>query len=103
MSARNDAKTRSNNNLQAAYASAVYNKRLASHERCHWRCQKKSRVGNILRFSPPAERVGPRASTFNRVSTIKRSLRLYGRGRGGIDSARRYGVNSNLKRPQLES
>jgi len=77
------------NNLQGSYASAVYNKRLASHERCHWGCQKKSRVGNILGFSPPAERVGPRVSTFNRAS-------------GGVDSARRYGVSSNLKRPQLE-
>ena len=103
MSARNDARTRSNNNLQTAYASAVYYQRLASHESCHWRCQKKSRVGNILRFSPPAERVGPRASTFISVSAIKRGLRLYGRGRGGIDSARRYGVSSNLKRPELES
>jgi hypothetical protein len=102
MSARNDARTRSNNNLQTAYASAVYYQRLASHESCHWQCQKKSRVGNILRFSPPAERAGPRASTFIRVSAIKRSLRLYG-GRGSIDSARRYSVSSNLKRPQLES
>src|SRR5512132_1947393 len=99
MSARNDARTRSNNNLQTAYASTVYYQRLASHESCHWRCQKKSRVGNIPRFSPPAERVGPRASTFIRVSAIKRGFRLDG-GRGGIDSARCYGVSSNLKRPQ---
>ena len=40
--------------LRLTDASSVYNESLAGYERCHWRRQKKRRVGNILGLSPPA-------------------------------------------------
>src|SRR5262249_3022451 len=86
----------------SCYASAVYNQRLASHERCHWGSQKKCCVGNILGFSSPPEWVGCRVLILDGDSRLKLA-RLSVSGSGSVDSIRRYGVYPNLKSPSSKA